>query len=298
MITRPIGLTSDARGEHGAIRARSSPEQVRHGGREHHQREQVAAHDPHQPGTGKRDEDAAHELAVEQVRGAQRDAADRELHQRFLADRRRPEEDARHEHDDDEVEPLVEERHRLDARAVPEVRPDERDQAEHDEARDHVGAEDVVHDTGEPAQEVALANVVEGRDDVRLAEPERGVAPAVDVEDRRVTDVAVGVHQRAVPQDRRDFLRDHCEHEEPGEPRLVEMPGREPLRGGDRGEDAEDRHEDAREDRRRERLRAQHQDQENHPGEHRGRHGQPGTAPGGGRRRRRRQSPASGKPDS
>ena len=178
-----------------------------------------------------------------------------ELHQRFLADRRRPEEDARHEEDEEEVQALVEERHRLARGAVPEVRADERDQPEHDEAGDHVGAEEVVHDAGEPSAGSCSCGCCRAAGTtLRGAEPEAGVPPAVHVEHGRVADVAVGVHERAVAQDRRELLR-------PSPRRRASCPShgssgclrREPARCRDRGEHAEDRHEHPRDEHRRRR---------------------------------------------
>ena len=58
--------------------------------------------------------------------------------------------------------------HRVDGRAVPEVRADEREQPEHEEAGDHVRAEEVVDDAGEPPHEVRLPDVSSDPGSVRF----------------------------------------------------------------------------------------------------------------------------------
>src|SRR5258707_11232339 len=61
------------------------------GRRERDQREQVWSYDPQQPGARGCDREPAYETAPEKVTRAKRCDADRELHERFFADRRRPE---------------------------------------------------------------------------------------------------------------------------------------------------------------------------------------------------------------
>ena len=247
--------------------ARAHPHEIRARGGKQHQREQVRTHDPQQPRTGRGDREAAHDPALEHVGRSERGAADPELHQRFLADRRRPERDARGKEDEQEEQSAIQERQCLGGCPVPQIRADERDEREHEKPRHHVLTEQVVHDAGEPPHEVRLADVVEPSYHVAgVVQPHIAVTRAPHVVVLRVT---LGA-DRAVSQDRRDHFGDDREHQPASEPRFFGMFPPQTGADRDRRGQTNERHHYPGQPRRREEVHAEHEHDDTDYGQPRG----------------------------
>ena len=98
-------------------------DEQRRRGRDRREREQVRTDGPEQPSARERDAQPLDHPAVEHRDGAQGGKSEREQHDRFLADRRRPEREARCEEHERAIPLAIQGRYALGGGAVEEIAP-------------------------------------------------------------------------------------------------------------------------------------------------------------------------------